>query len=228
MWLDVLTPATTDTAQSATLEPLEPDTPAPAPNDAPVRTGRADPHRRERIARSAIEVVAVHGVEGLTHRRVAAAAGVPLGSTTYHFATLDDLLAAGLEAAAAESAAVLKTWEQTLAGRDLVDATTELIVNSMRSQRERVAVRYELYVAALRRPRLRPISTEWSRLLAGIYRQYMDDLTADALAAAVDGLWLGCLVSDEPVPAEQIECVLRRIVGPGGDGQRDRGSDRAH
>lgn len=224
MWLDVPRTATTDTAQAQTLETLEPDAPAPAPDGYPVRTGRADPHRRQRIARAAIDVVAVHGVEGLTHRRVAAAAGVPLGSTTYHYATLDDLLAAGLEAAAAESAAELKIWEESLAGRDLVDATTELIATGMRSQRQRIAVRYELYVAALRRPRLRPISTEWSRLLADIYRQYTDDLTADALSAAVDGLWLGCLVSDEPVAKKQIERVLRRIVGAEGDGEAGRGS----
>lgn len=190
-----------------------------------MRTGRADPHRRERIARAAIDVVAEHGVEGLTHRRVAAAAGVPLGSTTYHYATLDDLLAAGLEAAAAESARELKSWGESLAGRDLVDATTDLIVGVMRSNRERIAVRYELYVAALRRPRLRPISTEWSRLLAGIYRQYTDERTADALSAAVDGLWLGCLVSDEPVNTQQIERVLRRIVAPGGKAERSGRED---
>jgi TetR/AcrR family transcriptional regulator, regulator of biofilm formation and stress response len=224
-WLDVPRTATTHTADPVTLETLRRDGPAPALAGSPVRTGRIDPHRRERIASAAIEVVAVHGVEGLTHRRVAAAAGVPLGSTTYHYATLDDLLAAGLEAAAAESAAYLKVWEQTLADLDLVEATTELIVSGMRSQRQRIAVRYELYVAALRRPRLRAISTEWSRLLADIYRQYTDDLTADALSAAVDGLWLGCLVSDEPVSTEQIERVLRRIVAADGDGQRERESD---
>ncbi len=224
-WLDVpRTATTTDTVEAGTLETVEPDASAPALDGGPGRAGRVDPDRRARIARAAIEVVAVHGVEGLTHRRVAAAAGVPLGSTTYHYATLDDLLAAGLEAAAAESAAELKMWEQTLAERDLVEGTTEMIVDGMRSRRQRIAVRYELYVAALRRPRLRPISTEWSRLLAGIYRQYTDDLTADALAAAVDGLWLGCLVSDEPVSTEQIERVLGRIVGTD-DSRRERGSD---
>jgi DNA-binding transcriptional regulator YbjK len=214
----VLRSAITDTAQAGTVETLEPEVPAPAADGNPVRPGRADPHRRERIARAAIEVVAVHGVEGLTHRRVAAAAGVPLGSTTYHFATLDELLAAGLEAAAAESAAELKVWEQSLGARDLVEATTDLIVGSISTRRERIAVRYELYVAALRRPRLRPISREWSRMLAGIYRQHTDEKTADALSAAVDGVWLACLVSDEPVPTEQIERVLRRIVG-GRDGE---------
>jgi TetR/AcrR family transcriptional regulator, regulator of biofilm formation and stress response len=217
----VLRSAITDTAQTGTVEILEAEASAPAADGNQVRTGRADPHRRERIARAAIEVVAVHGVEGLTHRRVAAAAGVPLGSTTYHFATLDDLLAAGLEAAAAESAAELKVWEQSLGEGKLVEATTELILGSLSSRRERVAVRYEMYVAALRRPRLRPISTEWSRMLAGIYRHHTDEKTADALSAAVDGLWLACLVSDEPMPTEQIERVLRRIVEGEGDGDGD-------
>jgi DNA-binding transcriptional regulator YbjK len=214
----------TETPRTATFETPETAPAAPAPDTSPVRTGRVDPHRRERIARAAIEVVAVHGVEGLTHRRVAAAADVPLGSTTYHFATLDDLLAAGLEAAATESVAELKVWGETLEGRDLVDAVTDLIVTSMDSHRERIAVRYELYVAALRRPRLRPISTEWSRMLVGFYRQYTDELTANALSAAVDGLWLGCLVSDEPVQADEIQRVLRRIVGPGEQTEPDRGS----
>jgi DNA-binding transcriptional regulator YbjK len=217
VWLDVPRTAITDTAQPGTLETLVPDAPTAEPSGDTVRTGRADPNRRERIARAAIEVVAVHGVEGLTHRRVAAAAGVPLGSTTYHFASLDDLLAAGLEAAAAESVAELKVWGDGLAGQDLVDATTELIVNATRSQRQRIAVRYELYVAALRRPRLRPISTEWSRLVASIFAQYTDDVTAQALAAAVDGLWISILVRDEPVARHEIERILRRIVAPPAD-----------
>ena len=69
---------------------------------------RKDPTRRERIARSAITVVAERGVERVTHRAVAAAAEVPLGSTTYHFATLDDLLADALKVAAADDVARLR------------------------------------------------------------------------------------------------------------------------
>src|SRR5437764_249747 len=63
------------------------------------RRGPNDPERRARIAKAAIEVVAQKGIDGLTHRAVAAAAGVPLGSTTYHFATLDDLLEVALHEA---------------------------------------------------------------------------------------------------------------------------------
>src|SRR3954454_22150107 len=62
----------------------------------PTAKRRFDPHRRDRIARAAITVVAERGIAGLGHRAVAAEADVPLGSTTYHFATLDDLLVAAL------------------------------------------------------------------------------------------------------------------------------------
>ncbi|HWU08014.1 MAG TPA: TetR family transcriptional regulator, partial [Streptomyces sp.] len=57
---------------------------------------RYDPERRERIIDAALRVVADRGIGGLSHRTVAAEADVPLGSTTYHFASLDELLVAAL------------------------------------------------------------------------------------------------------------------------------------
>ncbi|MYX24216.1 TetR family transcriptional regulator, partial [Streptomyces sp. SID8380] len=57
---------------------------------------RYDPDRRQRIIDAAIRVVGRSGIAGLSHRSAAAEADVPLGSTTYHFATLDDLLVAAL------------------------------------------------------------------------------------------------------------------------------------
>ncbi|MCZ4096223.1 TetR family transcriptional regulator [Streptomyces sp. So13.3] len=60
---------------------------------------RYDPDRRRRIIDAAIRVVGERGIAGLSHRSVAAEADVPLGSTTYHFATLDDLLVAALRQA---------------------------------------------------------------------------------------------------------------------------------
>ena len=38
-------------------------------------------------------MIAEHGVAGTTHRLIAAAADVPLGSLTYHFSSLEDLRA---------------------------------------------------------------------------------------------------------------------------------------
>ena len=53
---------------------------------------RRDPEaRRREIVTAAAELIVEIGVDALTHRKVAARAGVPLGSTTQYFATLDDL-----------------------------------------------------------------------------------------------------------------------------------------
>src|SRR3954451_18472901 len=94
--------------------------------------GPGDPGRRERIAEAAIAVVAERGVEGVTHRAVAAAAGVPLGSTTYHFATLDDLLVVALRTAADHNVSRMREWERDLPpGADLAAALAGLVVQAL-------------------------------------------------------------------------------------------------
>lgn len=60
---------------------------------------RYDPERRQRIIDAAIRVAGQKGLAGLSHRSVAAEADVPLGSTTYHFKTLDELMVAALRQA---------------------------------------------------------------------------------------------------------------------------------
>ena len=48
--------------------------------------------RRSQIAQAAIEVLACHGIGGLTHRRVAARADISLAATTYYFRTKFDIV----------------------------------------------------------------------------------------------------------------------------------------
>ncbi|MFD6211517.1 TetR/AcrR family transcriptional regulator, partial [Peribacillus sp. NPDC060253] len=50
------------------------------------------PGRRERILAAVLDLIAEDGVAGVSHRKAAARAGVPLGSMTYHFASMDELL----------------------------------------------------------------------------------------------------------------------------------------
>src|SRR5436190_20241567 len=72
---------------------------------------RRDPRRRiKEIAAATERVIAARGIEGLTHRAVAAEAGVPLGATTYHFAAKDDLIAAALRRSVDRFGAYLEEW----------------------------------------------------------------------------------------------------------------------
>ena len=58
----------------------------------PRRTRRNDPNRRDRIIDACLRVIAEVGVAGASHRKIAEAADVPLGSMTYHFTGMDELL----------------------------------------------------------------------------------------------------------------------------------------
>ena len=51
-----------------------------------------DPLRREKIVQATLEAVIAYGVHGVTHRKIAMIAGVPLGSMTYYFSGIDELL----------------------------------------------------------------------------------------------------------------------------------------
>jgi DNA-binding transcriptional regulator YbjK len=178
-----------------------------------VPRGVVDPTRRERIARAAIEVVARDGHKGLTHRAAAAAADVPLGSTTYHFRTLDDLLAAAVEAAKATWDESLSSWEARLpAEPDLAGALADLLVETTRVNRERSIVEYELYVAALRRENLRELSFEWDEALPSTLARHTDPVTAQALALAFDGMVLKSLIRGTPLTIARTEPILRRII----------------
>lgn len=177
------------------------------------RGGPPDPKRRERIARAAVEVVAAHGVDGLTHRRVAKAAGIPLGSTTYHFKTLDEVLTAGLEYAVAEAAEDLRQWAAELTPEtDLVEATTELVMRRIGDERARTIVNFELYVAALRRPYLRPLCTTWVKAVTGAFRPQLNEAAARFLTMTLDGLMLEALVSGRRPSRSDTKALIRRAL----------------
>lgn len=51
-----------------------------------------DPQRREKIIQATLEAVKLYGIHAVTHRKIATLAGVPLGSMTYYFSGIDELL----------------------------------------------------------------------------------------------------------------------------------------
>lgn len=182
-------------------------------------TRRKDPTRRERIARAAITVVAERGIEKLTHRAVAAAADVPLGSTTYHFATLDDLLANALQVAAGDDVAQLREWAEGIDRfPDLPAALSELVLHYLGPERSRTVVEHELYVAALHRPALQHVSTEWDAALVDLFTSYTDPVAGRMLASLFCGLLLQGIVRESVPSRDEIEMIFRRALTGAVDG----------
>ncbi|MGW5397031.1 TetR/AcrR family transcriptional regulator [Streptomyces sp. NPDC003952] len=177
----------------------------------PVR--RYDPGRRERIIAAAVRVVGARGIAGLSHRSVAAEADVPLGSTTYHFKTLDDLLVAalrqaneGFARAVADSAALADPRA------DLAGALAVLLGEFLGADRARAELEYELYLAALRRPALRPVAAEWCEAVAAALTDRVDPGTARALVAVMDGISLQVLLTGAEYDEAYACGILRRVL----------------
>ncbi|WP_282702132.1 TetR family transcriptional regulator [Streptomyces sp. CC219B] len=172
---------------------------------------RYDPERRQRIIDAAIRVVGEKGLAGLSHRSVAAEADVPLGSTTYHFSTLDELMVAALRQASEGFAKVIAS-RGGLRGTDLAGELAGWTGEWLAGDRTGVELECELYLAALRRPALRPVAAEWAQDLADLIAQHTDPVTARALVALMDGICLQVLLTGTPYDEGYAREMLGRVL----------------
>lgn len=174
-------------------------------------TARDPEGRRRAIVGAAVELVAESGVGNVTHRQIAARAGVPLGSTTYYFPTLDDLLVAALEEAAELCWAELQAWRHELSnGADPAETLARLARRYL-EDRSRAVLEYELYLAAARTPQLRPVARVWidglRELLAPVA-----GAAGPAVVALVDGVMLQALVTGEPLDGAGLRAGIARLM----------------
>ncbi|MFF8658669.1 TetR/AcrR family transcriptional regulator [Streptomyces huasconensis] len=179
---------------------------------------RYDPERRQRIIDAAIRVVGAKGIAGLSHRSVAAEADVPLGSTTYHFRTLDELLVAALRQSNEGFAKVMAAggaFEDPDA--DIAAELARLLGEWFAGERAGLELEYELYLAALRRPALRPVAAEWCQGLTEVLTPRTDPVTARALVALMDGISLEVLLTGGEYDEAYARDVLGRLLARGGD-----------
>lgn len=178
---------------------------------------RYDPERRQRIIDAAIRVVGRSGIAGLTHRSVAQEADVPLGSTTYHFKTVDELMVAALRQANEGFAKVVASRGALEdPGTDLAAELAALMGEWLAGERTGVELEYELYLAALRRPALRPVAAEWCEGVAEHLSRRTDPVTARALVALMDGICLQVLLTGTPYDEGYAREVLGRVITAGG------------
>jgi DNA-binding transcriptional regulator YbjK len=173
---------------------------------------RVDPQRRERIIEAALEVIGLHGVEGLTHRRVAAVADVPLGSTTYYFASLDDLLAASMAHTIALESGRVGAWLDALPAGEMAGPMARAILSSTTESRARAIVESELYSSAIRRPALRAVAVEWDRQWLDALTPRIGHVAARAVSAVTGGLLQSALLASTPPDVEELEAVLRHVL----------------
>ncbi|MCW1884810.1 TetR family transcriptional regulator [Luteolibacter flavescens] len=177
------------------------------------RQRRHDPGRRDRIVETAMAVIVRDGLSGLSHRKVAAAADVPLGSITYQFASLDELAE---EAFARYVARCSDHFEQALAASRSADELPRILaaeVGVYLASGDQLILAYELYLGSVRNPALRKLMNRWLRNTRGSLSRYLDEATARIVDGLIEGLLLHTLLEDEPMQPAELESAFRRLLG---------------
>lgn len=152
-------------------------------------------------------MIARDGAAAASHRAVAAEASVPLGSTTYYFASRDEMLVQALRHAAAREITAIRDRLSRLTARapGSVDWTSEVIAYVEDQLRPAgtptLLARYQLQLQAVHRPELRVVYGAWTAAGLELAQTMLraagsTDPTADApvLVAALDGVALNQLI----------------------------------
>ena len=181
--------------------------------DSRTAARRFDPDRRDRIVDAARDVISDHGLTGLTARRVATAAAVPLGSVSYHFDGLADLVREAFTRHAESMAVVFRAHFTPVPDRAaMLEAAVDFVHGEAGASRRDWVVAYELYLAALREPALREITQAWMEGSRAVLQRVLDPDTARALDGVMEGLTMHAMFSTAPPPRESTRAVLARVL----------------
>jgi TetR/AcrR family transcriptional regulator, regulator of biofilm formation and stress response len=176
--------------------------------------------RRDELLAAAIELFAEGGSRAVTHRAVARQAGLPSATTTYYFASIEDLLREAL-------AAHMQQWMADLEGLTrldpgdlgLDDGTT--VVSQVFGQRTPEVARLHLsiFLAATQDPALRDTATEALRSFEQLAVRVLSRLgveNPEPLASAVIAIVAGSALrrqSDQYSDHEEARLLTAAIRG---------------
>ncbi len=202
------------------------------------------PSRREVILDATLRVIGAGGVDSVTHRRVAAEAGVPLGSIAYYFRSRDELIPAAFRHHMSEVRRTARFVEQRV--RPLTRAKlVEALVELSNHYRERASVQraeFEMYVYAARQPEIAEEVERWMAGLSAFVAPELEELGFDrpieaarCLAGVVRGFELEWLVRPDVSLEElrrRLEVTVDGLLGPRkqtprAPGRRTRGRSRS-
>jgi len=182
--------------------------------------------RRKRILDATIRIIGREGPGSVTHRAVAAEAGVPLAATTYYFASKEALfneaLTLSVRSDLAELEVLARSMAESPASVDVfAQAIAAFLAAQLRRRRTTVVAQYELVLEAARHSALRSAARASTEAFVRLCESMLEkigsaDPTGDAalLVAVMDGLLLDHLSgSRSPVDVDALAHQLRRFIG---------------
>ncbi|CAG7612207.1 TetR/AcrR family transcriptional regulator [Leucobacter soli] len=170
--------------------------------------------RAGRLIDATREVIEEEGIRGVTYRKVAKRAGESLGLTSYYFPTIQSLLEATMRKTMDQQVEAAEQWFTAHLDGDPAEVVTEWF-SARTSDLESVRRGYELYLAAVSMPELRPIATEWFRALTGAIDIVVQNPRASfVIDAMLDASFLRVLLAgaEGTVDLAEIRESIRQII----------------
>jgi DNA-binding transcriptional regulator YbjK len=188
--------------------------------------------RRQALLEATLEIIEQDGLEGVTHRRVADAAGVPLAATTYYFSSKEDLMQAAMETLIARerenlaSIADLVLNRHAMSIEEGVEAVIAWQSELMRNHRMQRFAEFELYLRVARTAPRPDDLPDWPHGFHDVTVVVLEAMgledpqrEAKAVVALIHGLVLHGLVSNDPdytdnVFAPVLRAYFARLLPP--------------
>jgi DNA-binding transcriptional regulator YbjK len=182
--------------------------------------------RRRSIVEATLRLLGREGSGAITHRAVAAEAGVPLAATTYYFRTKSDLVVDAYALAMTEDVAALGAAGPLEEGADDPAAVAAwlatFLLSDLVGDQPNQLVLFELEIEAARRPELTALARAWTdayvRAVAPVLaRLGSPEPERDAwiVVTALEGMSLDLLATGEPdreAALAALERLLRALV----------------
>ena len=180
---------------------------------AAARRRRVDPERRDRIIDACLRVIGQVGVAGASTRRIAAAADVPLGSVSYHFTDVDELLREAFERFTHRVSDRFEEYMVRAATpEEARRAVIDLIDLEVLADPHELVLTHELYTLAARDPRYRELTHVWMTRSREALERHFDPTTARLLDALIEGLTIHRALDTEPFDAGEVRRAVDAVA----------------
>lgn len=153
--------------------------------------------RRDQLLDAAIALFAEGGTRIITHRAVAAKAGLPPATTTYYFTSIDELIAAALSRHIELWLRDLKSLTARPVEGDvsLADANGLIVTIFAARSTDMVGLQLSIYLAAARNPGLRSTAAEALEVLATKMLRQVGTVDPESVSHSVVSVILGSAIS---------------------------------
>jgi DNA-binding transcriptional regulator YbjK len=180
---------------------------------SPQRRRRDPEGRRRAIIEAAAELLIELGSRQITHRLVAARAGVPLGSTTQYFATLDDLRTAAVDEVAAEVDGFIVDVRETLSDGGMAPAALAAGLAEFLADDHLVRASSMVMAMATTDDHAKALAQRWRDGLVPVLAPTIGADSAIAVAMFLDGATWASAAGQTPLDVAALTDVLTRLFG---------------